>query len=286
MSKIKEYEIMPSTIETIDKALFEWMDKEVNAHCTTNKGWNKVPVLWVSAERAYHIKNDRDLRDSTGALKLPLISVERVSITKDMNNKGSNYAALPDNVNFSNSDLSSIKGGVRQINKRIKQTKTANFANQQIVKSASRTERDDNDKVVYESILVPLPVYLNVVYKITIRTDYQQQINEVIGLFANKPNSSAIDSVIIRADGHWYEAFIDGNFGISSNAGNMGETELNYQASMNIRVLGYIIGSDKNDDRPKIVVKENAVDIKISRERTAVGDINPYLDKDKDYREF
>ena len=128
MSKIKEYEIMPSTIETIDKALFQWIDEEVNAHCTTNKGWKKIPVLWVSAERAHHIKNNRDLRDSTGVLKLPLISVERISIAKDLVNKGSNYAALPDNVNYSNSDLSSIKGGVRQINKRIKQIKTANFA--------------------------------------------------------------------------------------------------------------------------------------------------------------
>ena len=94
MSKMKEYELTPSTIETIDRSLFIWLNEELNIHSTTNKGWKKVPVLWQSAERAYHIKNDKDLRDSTGALKLPLISVERASITKSLTDKGGHYAAF------------------------------------------------------------------------------------------------------------------------------------------------------------------------------------------------
>lgn len=286
MSKMKEYELTPSTIETIDRSLFTWLNEEMNIHSTTNKGWKKVPVLWQSAERAYHIKNDKDLRDSTGALKLPLISVERASITKSLTDKGGHYAALPENVNYSTSDLTSIKGGVRQINRRIEQRKTANIANEGIATIDSTTERTLNSKTVYESILIPLPVYINVVYNIVVRADYQQQINEIISTFVTKPNSSGINSVVLRADGHWYEAFIDGSHAVSSTAKDMGESELTYEAKINIKVLGYILGSDKNDDKPKIAVKENVVDIKISRERTAVGDINPYLDTDEDYREF
>ena len=286
MSKMKEYELTPSTIETIDRSLFIWLNEELNIHSTTNKGWKKVPVLWQSAERAYHIKNDKDLRDSTGALKLPLISVERASITKSLTDKGGHYAALPENVNYSTSDLTSVKGGVRQINRRIEQRKTANLANEGIAVNEATTERTLNSKTVYESILIPLPVYINVVYNIVVRADYQQQINEIISTFVTKPNSSGINSVVLRADGHWYEAFIDGNHAVSSNAKDMVESELTYEAKISIKVLGYVLGSDKNDDRPKVAIKENVVDIKISRERTAVGDINPYLDTDEDYREF
>ena len=46
------------------------------------------------------------------------------------------------------------------------------------------------------------------------------------------------------------------------------------------------MGSGDNDDRPKVSVRENAVEVKISRERSALGDINPYLDTDKDYRKI
>lgn len=286
MSKIKEYEIMPSTIETIDRAMFTWLNENVNAHATTNKGWNKVPVIWLSAERAFQIKNDKELRDSTGVLKLPIISVEKESIVKDPVDKGGHYAALPENINYPTDKLTSVRGGVREINRRIEQKKTSDFANENINANKNVTERTKNSKVVYESVLIPIPVYLNIVYNLVIKTDYLQQMNEIISVFVNKPNSSAINSVVIEADGHTYEAFIDGSYRQKSNVGNIGESEKSYESSITIKVLGYILGSDKNDDKPKVVVKQNTVDIKISRERAALGDINPYLDRDKDFREF
>ena len=75
-----EISIMPSTIETIDKAFFNWVDDTLNVHTTTNEGWDKVPVLWVSAERAFQIKNNKELRDDAGVLRLPLMTVERTSL--------------------------------------------------------------------------------------------------------------------------------------------------------------------------------------------------------------
>ena len=41
---------VPSTIETIDLAMYDWLDKTLNLHTTTNEGWKKVPAIWVSAE--------------------------------------------------------------------------------------------------------------------------------------------------------------------------------------------------------------------------------------------
>ena len=79
---------------------------------------------------------------------------------------------------------------------------------------------------------------------------------------------------------------MDSDYSVRGNVSDVVEAEKLYEASLGIKVQGYIIGADKNEDRPKIVVRENTVDVKISRERAAVGDINPYLDTDKDYREF
>ena len=39
----KEYEIMPSTLETIDQAFYTWLDETLDISATTNEGFKKVP---------------------------------------------------------------------------------------------------------------------------------------------------------------------------------------------------------------------------------------------------
>ena len=71
--KLHEIEFMPSTLETIDRAMLRYVDEDLNLFTTTNDGFKKVPVLWVSAERAFQIKHNKDLRDKEETLILPLI---------------------------------------------------------------------------------------------------------------------------------------------------------------------------------------------------------------------
>ena len=52
-----------------------------------------------------------------------------------------------------------------------------------------------------------------------------------------------------------------------------------------IEVLGYIIGEGANQERPKIVIRENAVEIKIPRERVILGDIPQHIDDRGFYKE-
>ncbi len=79
----KEFPLEPSTLEIIDGAMLKWINESIDVNSNTNKGWKKVPVIWVSAERAHQLKRDRDLRDNLGAVILPVITLERVTMTKD-----------------------------------------------------------------------------------------------------------------------------------------------------------------------------------------------------------
>ena len=67
--KLQEIEFMPSSLETIDGAMLKFIDEELNLSTTTNDGFKKVPVLWVTAERAFQIKHNKDLRDKEETLK-------------------------------------------------------------------------------------------------------------------------------------------------------------------------------------------------------------------------
>ena len=120
--KLSEIGMLASSIETIDYAIIEWLKDDLNLSARTNEGWTKVPVLWQSPERAFQIKDDKDLRDSDGAFKLPLISIERTNITKDPTRKGS-YQAHTFSQNKNG------RSGRFVIAKRIVQDKTRNFIN-------------------------------------------------------------------------------------------------------------------------------------------------------------
>jgi len=269
----KEIPIMPSTIETIDRAFYKWMDEELDIFSTTNKGWKKVPVIWSSAERAFQIKSNKDIRDDNGVLKLPLITIERTSLVKDPSSKGVAWAHLP--------PVNDEKGGAITIARTINQEKTSNFQNADAARKRGRIGRPTvghgqqnfrrtNNKVVYNTITTQMPTYVNVMYSVNIKTEYQQQVNEILTPFVTK--TGQIDNFFIFDEGHKFEGFIQGNFGLSSNAANQGQEERYYNSKIDVKILGYLIGEGANAERPKIVLRENAVEFKFPRERAMTED--------------
>ena len=86
--------------------------------------------------------------------------------------------------------------------------------------------------------------------------------------------------LIRSVDGfHKYEAFIQGDFASQNNVSSLSTEERKFQTDVNIKVLGYIIGSGPNQEKPRIVRRQNAVDVKIPRERVITGDINSFIKK-------
>jgi hypothetical protein len=273
--KIKQVTFMPSTVETIDQAFFKFIDQELNISSTTNKGFKKVPVIWVSAERAFQIKRDKGLRDDKGVLKLPMITIERKAMKKDPDMKGVAWAHIP--------EINDEKGGALVVARRIKQDKTSNFLNADSARlegsmsAADVGEGQQNfpsknpGKVVYETISMPIPTYVVVDYAISIRTEYQQQVNEIIAPFITK--TGQINNFFIDHEGHRFEGFIQGDFGQTSNVSSLGEDERMYEVPITIKILGYLIGEGPNRERPKLSIRENAVEVKTPREKVIFGDI-------------
>ena len=120
LMQAKETPFVPSTLENIDLALYKWTT-ELQLATNTNDGFKEAPIIWLGTERAYQIKNNKELRDSAGKLKLPIITITRDSVNKDPNFKGAFQADL--------SEVNDYRGGAITIKRRIKQDKTRNFAN-------------------------------------------------------------------------------------------------------------------------------------------------------------
>ena len=267
----------PSTLETMDQAMFNWLNDGMATFSTTNKGWKKVPIVWVAGERSWQLKNHKDLRDNNGALIFPIITLERTGYAKDIKKKGAffgNVFPVPDK-----------QGGAITIARRINQEKTANYANANSQRrwvspddpSTSNLVRGplvNNKKVVYETITMPMPSYVDVSYQISIRTEYQQQMNEILQPFTTY--TGGINYFIIQEKGHNYEAFLQSEFASTNDVNALGDETRIYETKIQIKLLGYLVGAGKNDEKPHIAIRENAVEIKIPREHVLVGDSNPW----------
>jgi hypothetical protein len=268
--------ILPSTLENIDAALYEWVSETLNIHTTSNNGWNKVPVIWGNAERAFMVKNYKDRRDDEGTLVYPIITVERTSVTKDLAKK-----QLGVNL-FREQD---VKGGVIAIARQIQPEKTKEFVNndtQRVTGRINFPKQDRANTAVYEILYTPYPTYLDMAYDITLRSEYLQQMNDMVVPFMAK--TGGINSFMLRKNGHQYETFIQSNFNLESNAASLNTEERIFTTKVQIKVLGYLLGEDKNEPQPKVVIRETAAKFRLQREKLVVGEINEYLKKEGFYR--
>jgi hypothetical protein len=185
----------PSTLETIDYSVHDFVDKDLNIFCTTNKGFKKVPVIWQAAERAFQVKDDKELRDDNGTLIFPMISISRTGFEKSLTDKGVFYGNV--------FPVNDAKGGSITIARKV---------------------------------------------------------------------TNGINYLVFKRDGHSYEAFVQSDFASTNNITELNEETRVYETNITIKVLGYLIGDNKNEKQPNVVVRENAVDIKTPRERVVLGD--------------
>ena len=270
---LKEVGMLVSDIENIDYSVMSWMKEDLALRAMTNQGFTSVPVLWQTPERSFQIKNEKELRDNNGTLTLPIISVERTNIVKDPARKGGFQAHLYSSTGEPKNKKGALNGttGRMVIGRRIKQDKTRNFAVAQANRNRSNlpanqeNTRRINKKIIVQTLSIPIPVYINVDYKIVIKTEYQQQMNDIMAPFITK--TGQINAFVMKRNGHLYEAFIDQSFAHSNNVSNLNEDARLFTSEISLRVLGYLMGEGKNDDRPIVRIDENIVEVSYPTER-------------------
>ena len=252
-----------STIETIDQSVLNFV-KNLNLSTKTNKGFKPVPVIWGTAERAYQVKKNKDIRDTQGLLVLPIISIKRTSFTKSSNSPGVFQGNVPEDDDG--------RGGSLNVSRVLYQQKTLEFANADALKLyGQKNFPSQNPKIVYKTVSVPMPVNVEVMYEITLRTEYQQQMNDLMTPFATRPGT--VNFVRLIEKDHRYEGFIQESYANNDNLSDFSGDERKFETKINLKVIGYIVGEGKNREKPHYSIKENAVEVKIPRERITLGEI-------------
>jgi len=260
------YSIKNVTLETVDSAVRDYFDKKISISVDTEKGRNKVPVIFAAGERWKMIRDNKGLRDENGTLILPVIAIRRTNIDRTPGMR-----ALGQETPFIT------------ISKRI-HDKTGNIQN--LVNTRKLNGFPQLRKSpVFEYLTIPFPDFAVVFYEIVIWTQYQTQMNEILQkIFYNYEHMDSFvmpveyDGKKRKGNSYYFVGFRDGTVLPQSNVEEFTNQERIIKYSYTIKVPAYFIldpddeslayGRNKSesstDDGSKVVFKDQSVtDVKL-----------------------
>jgi len=196
-------------------------------------------------------------------LKLPVISIRRTGFSKPLSSKGAFQGNIP--------EVNDAKGGSLMVSRVINQEKTNNYARVASKKASGQESHPlnkKNEKIVYRTVSAPMPVNVEMTYEITIRTEYQEQMNSLMLPFITTPGT--INYIKLENNGHRYEGFLQPEYSSSDNLSDYSSEERKFETKISMRVVGYLVGQGDNRVKPHFSIRENFVEIKIPRESVVI----------------
>lgn len=278
------YGLAPSKLEDIDYAVYNYINDNLNIFCESNEGFRKVPVIFAGKERSYDIKADPTLRsDDDNILEYPLISIVKTTFNQDPAKKGRYGVHVPPFFNIYPRGSIPIARQVVQEESRDRANATAIRRYGDGTDTTYQTFPFDNKEVVYETLYVNMPAFVEITYEVKIITNYRQQMNQILAPFMSRHPTPAVFP--ITHDRHSYEAFLDPSWSAEGNSAALDTGERIFKSTTTMRVLGHIITGQENERVPSVTRTQSAAKVTVGRERTIVGDVPEFhADRKDKYR--
>jgi len=223
----KSIEFDEVNIFSIDKAVYDWFNTK---HATNIQG-RKVPVLFGGWERFAQMQDNKQddnlnrMRDPSGMLILPLISIRRGDVTYNTERfvfqqaDGAPRVKISERVAMSNFDAD----------------RRVPFDGPHMYSTARRR----SDAPVMEIATVPYPDFVNIPYTITFWASYVRHAN-----YFNDRIWQNVYPTDLTYKGYYFYAFIDSGTN-ENNEENYTDEERIIRSSFTMTVDGYLI--KKND---------------------------------------
>lgn len=274
----EDLEIPSCTIEDVDRALFSLFDTQLPFLYKHKKGTRKAPVIFATGERFAVLRRKQPLRDKTGALILPLISIMRTSVTqtpemgsgtaqnvpmtirKKLSPEDPLYQRLLNKNAIQNSDdlavNQAIVGGdidadaTDKLNLNKKDASPGRIAsrtNTVEVPAAKRRNKkiqQDLDNNIYEIITIPPPKYYTATYEVTFWAQYTLQMNDMINAMMSLYQSYSQRTFQLETPkGYWFVAYVGESLNPGNNFDDFTDSERLVRCSFEVKVPAYLIGS-------------------------------------------
>jgi hypothetical protein len=215
-------------------AVFSYFDKKLSIQVNDSSGRIKVPVMWTTGERWKLIRKNK-FRDDNGTLILPILSIKRSEIDRTPG-----FGGLGQEVPFIT------------VTKEL-HPKTSNLETlYKTKKSAFPTIPKPSP--IYEIFTIPYPDFCTIYYEISIWTQYESQMNEILEkiFYKFEHRDSFVmpveyDGNLPKGNGYYFVGFRDGNIAPQSNTEEFTDQERIIKYSYIIKVPAYFILSPDDE---------------------------------------
>ena len=274
----EDLEIPSCTLEDVDRALFSLFDKQLPFMYKHKKGTRKAPVIFATGERFAVLRRKEPLRDKSGALILPLISIMRTNVTqspemgsgtaqnvpmtvkKKLSDEDPLYQRLLNKQSIQNSDDLAVKNAIIEgdidadasdkLNLNKKDATPGRIASRtssvQISASKRRNKKiqEDLGNNIYEIITIPPPKYFTATYEVTFWAQYTLQMNDMINAMMSLYQSYSQRTFQLETPkGYWFVGYVGENLAPGNNFDDFTDNERLVRCSFEVKVPAYLVGS-------------------------------------------
>jgi len=256
------------TIEDVDRAVFDLFDKQLPFNYNHKSGQRRAPVIFATGERFAVLRRKEPLRDSQGALILPLVSIERTGVTqaptlgagtnqnapivikKRLSPEDAKYQQLINKKNLKNDDALAAPGARTSM---MTGSVPGRVASRRQSYSPSLDTRQGKllepelGENIFEVITIPAPKYYTAKYEITFWTQYTVQMNNMImSLMALYQSYSQRTFRLETPKGYWFVGYVGEDLYPGNNFDDFTDSERLVRYSITMEVPAYIIGAAYN----------------------------------------
>ena len=277
LSYDSEFLIPTCTVEDVDRALFNLFDVDLDLFYKHEGAVVRVPVVFATGERFAILSRNKPLRDKNDTLILPLVSIARSSISKDMTRGLATNQTAPVTIKrrLSKEDVEyqriMNKEALRNQDDRAHNahmigsdrgqgTKPGQIASRRNAPQTAPAYRagklltePDLRNNIYEIFELPNVRYYTATYDVTIWTQYTQQMNDLLMSFMNASHTNSKMSFRIETSkGYYFVAYLDSALSPGNNFDDFTDSERIVRCSFTMSVPAYILSPDFVGSRNEI----------------------------------
>jgi hypothetical protein len=262
---VEDIEVPPCTIEDVDRVIFNLFNDEIPLYYTHKGDSKRIPVIFATGERFAILRRKRPLRDKSGTLILPLISIMRSGIDQDvsrglgpgqggpiiikqkLSENDAQYQQVINHLNLKNQDnLNTITHFINEDRKidalpgTVASRRSA--AKTPLAALQGNLLEPNLNKNITEIWELPPVKHYNASYEITFWSQYTQQMNNMLSSVMSSYQDNRRRTFRLETpEGYWFVAYVIGSMTPGNNYDDFADNERIVRYSFNIDVPAYLV---------------------------------------------
>jgi len=271
----EDFKIPSLGIADVDAAMFNLFDKDNQIYIVTRgdegvqQFEKKVPVVFATGERFALRERRNPIRDKSGALILPIISIRRMGINQAKENMGSaigqdtgdlvikkrlsskdpKYQNAINRLGLKNQENVSSKGNfLNQTSETGSQPGTFASRRPGFVRTTDGLLQNNVSHNITEVIAIPFPIRYTVKYEITFWTSFQLHMNQMIEKVMTNYDGQGRTYKLTTDKGYYFVAYFSDEIETQDNFDEFTDDERVHKYVFNAEVTAYMVANQNGGD--------------------------------------